>query len=358
MTPAPTLGRGLIRSLALATIIGMALFGAVTVVVIYVSELGERCQHAGDIEDPPLEIAEQCGIAFAFALPFSLGLAVLIGRGLTRGTTQRLDTVLASARGMTGEHLDQRLPVSEANDPLDRLSDAINGVLERIERGVAAQRQFAADASHELRTPLTVISTNLDVARRKPREPTHWERVADDTLAEVKRMTLLVDKLLLLSRAGAAGLTHARADLRPLVASVAERLRAIANERKILVDVMPGGHVYAEIDADAIRIVVDNLIRNAIDHSPDSAHVAITVGPGPRFQIEDHGPGIPADQRTRIFEPFARGHHDTDRAAGTGMGLGLAICKRIIDGHRGTIRVEDRPGGGARFIVELPAPEP
>ncbi|MBV8759226.1 MAG: HAMP domain-containing histidine kinase [Deltaproteobacteria bacterium] len=357
MTPPATLGRGLIRSLALATIIGMALFGAVTVAVIYVTELGERCQHVGDIEDPPLEIAEQCGIAFAFALPFSLGLAVLLGRQLTRGTTQRLDTVIASARGMTGEQLDQRLPVSDANDPLDRLSDALNGVLARVERGVAAQRQFAADASHELRTPLTVISTNLEVARRKPREPAHWERVADDTLAEVQRMTLLVDKLLLLSRAGAAGLTHARADLRPLVAAVAERLQAIANDRKITLDVAPGNPTPAEIDADAIRIVADNLLRNAIDHSPDGEKVTITVGPGPCFTVEDRGPGISPDQRTRIFEPFARGHHDTDRAAGTGMGLGLAICKRIVDGHRGQIRVEERPGGGARFVVELPPPE-
>ena len=357
MTAPATLGRGLVRSMALATIIGMALFGAVTVVVIYVSELGERCVHAGDIEDPPLEIAEQCGIAFAFALPFSLGLAVLLGRQLTRGTTQRLDTVLASARAMSGEHLDQRLPLSDANDPLDRLSDAINGVLDRMERGVAAQRQFAADASHELRTPLTVISTKLDVARRKPREPSHWEHVADDTLAEVQRMTLLVDKLLLLSRAGAAGLSHAKHDLHPLVASVAERLQTIANARKIHIDVRGASPVPAEIDADAIRIVVDNLIRNAIDHSPDGDRVVITVGPGPTFTIEDHGPGIPHDQRIRIFEPFARGHHETDRAAGTGMGLGLAICKRIIDGHRGEIRVEDRPGGGARFVVELRPPE-
>ena len=354
MTAPATLGRGLVRSMALATIIGMALFGAVTVVVIYVSELGERCQHVGDIEDPPLEIAEQCGIAFAFALPFSLGLAVLLGRQLTRGTTQRLDTVLASARSMTGEHLDQRLPVSTANDPLDRLSDAINGVLARIERGVAAQRQFAADASHELRTPLTVISTNLDVARRKPREPGHWERVADDTLAEVQRMTLLVDKLLVLSRAGAAGLTHDRHDLRTLVAAVAERLQTIANDRNIRLEVAPGAPIYAEIDADAISIVVDNLIRNAIDHSAADQTVTISVAPGPTIAIEDRGPGVAHELRTRIFEPFARGRA-TDRTSGTGLGLGLAICKRIVDGHGGTIGVEDRSGGGARFVVRLPA---
>jgi two-component system OmpR family sensor kinase len=350
-----TLGRGLIRSLALAAIIGMALFAIVEIVVFYISENGEVCDYAGQIEDPPSEIIEQCAIAFVVALPVGLVLSVLIGRALTRSTTQRLDSMIGDAAGMTGEHLDQRLPVSSANDPLDKLADALNGVLARIERGVAAQRQFAADASHELRTPLTVISTNLDVARRKPRDSSHWEHVADDTMAEVKRMTILVDKLLVLSRAGAAGLSHARTDLRPLVASVAERLQTIARERGVTIDLAPGGPTHADIDADAIRIVVDNLIRNAIDHSPKGERVMLTLGPGGRLTIEDHGPGIPADQRARIFEPFARGvHTNTDRAAGTGTGLGLAICKRIVDGHRGQIRVEDRPGGGARFVVELP----
>jgi signal transduction histidine kinase len=101
--------------------------------------------------------------------------------------------------------------------------------------------------------------------------------------------------------------------------------------------------------------VVDNLIRNAIDHSPKGGRVTLALGPNARITVDDNGPGIPPDQRTRIFEPFARGvHRNTDRAAGTGTGLGLAICKRIVDGHRGTIRVEDRPGGGSRFVVELP----
>ena len=353
-TPA-TLGRGLIRSLALAALIAMALFAIVEIVVFYFSEAGEVCQFAGQLEDPPSEIIEQCAIALAICLPVGLLLSVAIGRALTRSTTQRLDTMLASAAGMTGEHLGQRLPVSPASDPLDKLADALNGVLERIERGVAAQRQFAADASHELRTPLTVISTNLDVARRKPRDSSHWEHVADDTMAEVKRMTVLVDKLLVLSRAGAAGLSHVRTDLRPLVASVAERLQSIARERDVTIDLTPGDPAWVEIDADAIRIVVDNLLRNAIDISPKGEHVTLTVGPDPGFTVEDRGPGVPQDQRARIFEPFARGiHRDTDRAAGTGTGLGLAICKRIVDGHRGQIRIEDRPGGGARFVVELP----
>jgi signal transduction histidine kinase len=102
--------------------------------------------------------------------------------------------------------------------------------------------------------------------------------------------------------------------------------------------------------------VLDNLIRNALDHSPGDATVTVNVSNGPQFAVEDRGPGVPRELRTRIFEPFARGRV-TDRAAGSGLGLGLAICRRIVDGHGGVITVEDRAGGGARFVVRLPTPE-
>ena len=350
-----TLGRGLGRSLALATVIGMLVFGFVMVAVYYFTELGEKCAYVGQIEDPPSEILEQCAIAFAFALPIGIGLSLLVGRTLTHQTTDRLDEVIASASRMTGERLDERLPVSRANDALDRLSTAINGVLERIESGVAAQAQFAADASHELRTPLAVISTNLEVARRKPRDPAHWERVADETLAEVRRMHQLVDKLLVLSRAGAAGLHHARTDLRTLAAAAVDRATSVAEEHGVRTELAPGPEVEADVDADAIAIVLDNLLRNAIEYSPKGEAVVLRVGPS-RLAVEDRGPGVPPDQRERIFQPFARGvNRLTDRAQGHGVGLGLAICRRIVAGHRGSIGVEDRPGGGARFVVKLPA---
>ena len=306
-------------------------------------------------EDPPLEIIEEVSVSLAIALPVGVGLALLIGRRLTHPTTDRLDEVIASASRMTGERLDERLPVSKEQDALDQLAIALNGVLERIEQGVGAQRQFAADASHELRTPLAVISTNLEVARRKLREPAHWERVADETLAEVRRMNLLVDKLLVLARTGEAGLHHAPTDLRALAGAAVDRAQSLAKERGITLALAPGDAVDAELDADAIAIVIDNLIRNAIDHSSKGQEIAVRVEPGPRLLVEDRGPGVPSDLRERIFQPFARGvQKKSDRAAGPGVGLGLAICKRIVAGHHGGISVEDRPGGGARFVVTLP----
>ena len=236
------------------------------------------------------------------------------------------------------------------------MSAALNDVLERIETGVAAQRQFAADASHELRTPLAVMSTQLEVARRKPREAPHWERVADEVLAELKRTNQLVEKLIQLARSGDAGLHHAPTDLRALAAAAVDRASALATSRGVAVELAPGGKVDGELDAEAIAIVLDNLLRNAIDHSPKGERIVVRVEAGPKLLVEDRGPGVPADQRERIFQPFARGtQRQADRAVGTGVGLGLAISKRIVAGHHGSISVEDRDGGGARFVVTLPA---
>jgi two-component system OmpR family sensor kinase len=349
--PPTTLGRGLRRSYAVATLVGMLVFGIVVAIVINVHEYYDTTP-----EDPPIEIIQECAVAFLIAAPIGLALSVLLGRRWTSPTTHRLDEMIDAASSMTGERLDQRLDVTPNRDPLDRLAVAINGVLDRIETGVSAQRQFAADASHELRTPLAVISTNLEVARRKPREAAHWEHVADDALEQVQRMNGLVDKLLVLARAGASGLKHERADLRALAAAAVDRARIAAGAGGVELELAPGDASELDVDPDAIAIVLDNLLRNAIAHSPRGERVVISVSPDARIVVEDRGPGVPAEQRVRIFEPFARGmHRDADRTRTGGFGLGLAICRRIVDGHHGTIAVDDRPGGGARFVVALPA---
>ena len=345
MTAPATLGRGLGRSLAFATVLGMIVFGVVVAIALYHHEITDTTP-----EDPPLEIIEEVAVGFAFAGPIGVALSLAIARKLTRGTTERLDGVIASASQMTGERLDQRLPVGPSGDALDRMSVALNAALDRIERGVAAQRQFAADASHELRTPLTVISTNLEVARRKPRDAGHWEHVADGTLAEVRRMNALVDKLLVLSRAGAAALHRERTDLRRLAALAVERATGGGQEARVVL--RDGAPVSDEVDIEALHIVLDNLLRNAIDHSPPGEPVEVDIAPGPEIVVDDRGPGVPAELRERIFQPFSRGG-GADRASHQGFGLGLAICRRIVAEHGGAIRVESRPGGGARFVVSL-----
>ena len=357
MTAPLTIGRGLGRAVVMATVVGVIAFAVIHGIIIYLTENGEECA-PGVLEDPPLEIIQQGAVALLVAAPIGVAIATLLGNRMTHDTTDRLDAVIASAASMTGERLDARLPSTGSGDALDRLSVAINAMLGRIEGGVAAQKQFAADASHELRTPLAVISTNLEVARRKARDAQHWEHVADEVLAEVHRMNQLVDKLLVLSRAGAAGLQHEPCELRALASAAIDRANAIATTRDVALEVRAGEAVAAEIDPNAMAIVLDNLLRNAIEHSPRGTAVTITVekvAGAPRIVVDDHGPGVPADMRVRVFEPFARGVHSvTDRASGTGFGLGLAICQRIVLGHTGAIEIADAPGGGARFVITLP----
>lgn len=358
MSPRRTLGGGLGRAIAVATIIGMVVFAVGIGVVIYVAELDEECAPGIYVDDEPAAILGEVLVALAFAAPVGLGLSLLIARRLTHATTDRLDEVVAQAARISGDRLDQRLPVGPQGDALDRLSGAINAMLGRIEGGIEAQRQFAADASHELRTPLAVISANLEIARRKPREAAHWEQVADDTLGQVHRMHALVDKLLVLARAGAAGLHHEPRPLRAVVAAALERAAPRAGARGVDLALADGPELIGEIDPEAIEIVLDNLLRNAVDHAPAGSTVRARVEPGalPRVVVEDAGPGVPAELRGRVFEPFARGSGGaTDRAAGTGVGLGLAISRRIVEGHGGSIWVEDRPGGGARFGFTVPA---
>jgi two-component system OmpR family sensor kinase len=354
-----TLGGGLGRAIAVATIIGMMVFATGIGIVIYVAELDEECAPGIFVDDAPIDIVKEVLVALAFAAPVGLGLSLLVARRLTHGTTDRLDDVIAAATRIRGDRLDQRLPISPASDPLDRLSSAFNAMLERIESGVVAQRQFAADASHELRTPLSVISASLEIARRKPREVGHWEHVADDTLAQVRRMHLLVDKLLVLARAGAAGLHREVRGLRALVGSAIDRAQAGAAGHGVRITLADGPDVVASLDPDAVAIVIDNLMRNAVDHAPGGTEVTISIDDhgGPRIAVEDRGPGVPPELHGRVFEAFARGNNKaTDRAVGTGVGLGLAISKRIVDGHGGSIGVDDRAGGGARFWFTLPAP--
>jgi two-component system, OmpR family, sensor kinase len=343
------IGRELGRSLAVATAIGMVVFGLVVGIAIYIHEINDDTP-----DDPPLEILQEIAVGFAFALPIGVGLSLLIGRRLTHPTTERLDVVIATASRLTGERLDERLPVGPTGDALDDLAVALNGAFARIEAGVGAQRQFAADASHELRTPIAVMLANLEVARRKPRANEHWEHVADGVLDELRRVIGLVDKLLMLARTGETGLHRAETDVRAIADLAVERAKVLALPRGVSVELLDSEPMMADIDGDAISMVIDNLLRNAIDHSVVGEAILVRLESDRRLVVEDRGPGVPTALKERIFQPFARGNHRvTDRAAGSGMGLGLAICKRIIDGHGGSICVEDRDGGGARFVVTL-----
>jgi signal transduction histidine kinase len=220
-----------------------------------------------------------------------------------------------------------------------------------IRASMQRQREFAADTSHELRTPLAVIRAGVARVRQQPDE-----RVADvlSTLdsvdAEAVRLGALVDDLLALARtdAGPADLDLRSVDLADVAAEALGALEPMATARgcRLLLDVEPAPMTG---DPERLRRLVTVLVDNALRHGRSGGSVRVTVRPG-RLTVDDDGPGIPPQERARVFDRFWRGAG----AAPGGSGLGLAIAAWVVDRHGGRIEVGTSPSGGARFDVSLP----
>ena len=247
----------------------------------------------------------------------------------------------------------RRVEAPTTDDEVGRLAVTLNALLDRLDRAGEQQRRFVADASHELRSPVANIRAALEVAQAHPTSAV-WVDVADDVLAQNARMGGLVDDLLLLARAeaGPAGRRDDAVDLAAVVARV--RDAAVVRRVPVRVDVDVDGAAVVRGDAAQLERVVENLVSNAVRHAAAGVRVSLArQGRWLELAVADDGPGVPSDQRERIFQRFVRLDRDRSRRGG-GAGLGLAIVAEVTAAHGGTVTVGDaRPG--ALFTVRLPA---
>ena len=255
---------------------------------------------------------------------------------------------------------DITLPKPQANDEVADLAHTFEDMLrelsaarEETEAALARQRKFVADASHELRTPLTSILANLELLEE---ELAGEQRdMADSALRSSRRMRRLVGDLLLLARADAGrDVTRAPVDLSAVAAEAAQEAGALSSDHPVSLDV-PGPVTVTGV-ADDLHRLAGNLIENALLHTPAGTPVTVSVrrdDGSAVLEVSDRGPGVPADLRERVFERFARGNGDATPSGGSG--LGLAIVRAVTTSHGGTVELSDAEGGGARFVVTLPA---
>ena len=287
----------------------------------------------------PLLVLTLAGVAWRV-----IGATLRPVEELRRGAEDITGTGTAGSGG-SGHHL----PVPEAQDEIHRLAVTLNGMLDRLDAGRARQREFVGDAAHELRSPLANMRTQLEVAQRLG-EKADWPAVADDLLTDTARLSRLVDDLLLLARSDeTAGLVRAEpVDLASLAVEVAERYP------KTTVDAVEG-ECWVVGEPEALRRIVGNLLDNAVRHARST--VSVTVRPGGAYQVivvADDGPGIPAEDRGRVFERFTRLDDARARDAG-GAGLGLAIVRQLVRRHGGTVTLAEAVPSGLGVEVRLPA---
>jgi signal transduction histidine kinase len=292
--------------------------------------------------DDPLRLVRA---ALLVGLPLLL-LASTAGVWLTVGRTLRpVEQLRAGAEAVTAADPSRRLPLPVAQDEVRRLAETLNGMLDRLEAGGARQRAFVADAAHELRSPLAAVRTVLEVALVHP-DPEGPEQALRTAHEEVLRMGRLVDDLLLLARLD-AGLPRRVQDVD--LADVVRR--AVPADGSVGLDLEPA---VVRADPDALARVVRNLVDNARRHAASAVTVTVRGGDAVELLVDDDGPGIPVEERTRVFDRFHRLDSPRSRDVG-GAGLGLAIVRELVTSSAGTVEVEQAPAGGARLRVRLPA---
>ena len=303
---------------------------------------------AGDIEQAQRVLRNTLLLAY----PPLVFVMALIAWRVIGSTLAPVEALRSGAARISGSDQDERLAVPESADEIRALALTLNDMLDRLAAARGRQRTFVADAAHELRSPLTSMRTQLEVAQHLG----EGGELAADLLADLTRLSTLVEDLLLLARAGSDTSHHPPVreslDVRALLVATADRYTGA----RVPVSVADGPVVYANVNSEELRRVLANLVDNAVRHAGSNVALAVRAeGGGAVLTVVDDGPGIPADERERVFERFARLDDARDRDAG-GTGLGLAIVRELLHRSGGSISLQDNPSGpGLTAEVHLPS---
>lgn len=277
---------------------------------------------------------------FAMVLSSLALLIALLCYPLARRITRRLEQLQRGVEGLGAGALGTRVQVA-GNDEVAELARRFNDAADRIEALVDGQRRMLASASHELRSPLARVRMAVELLGEAAPEQ---RALAAEASRDIEELDGLVGELLLVTRLEARAPAAVRVDVGALVSEEAGRTGAV---------VLGESSAWVRGEATALRSLLRNLLENARRHGEPPVEVRVSGGDVVRVVVEDRGPGVAEAERGRIFEAFYRpaGHREGDG----GVGLGLFLVRQVAERHGGSARCEARPGGGSRFVVELPA---
>jgi len=293
---------------------------------------------------------------FFLALPFLLLAAALTGWAIAGSALRPVNELAETAQRISGSNLDLRLQGRGANDELEKLIEAFNTMMDRLETNFDQIRHFSTDASHELRTPITIIRGQLEVAMMTARTPGDFRDAIATALQEVDRLSSIVRGLLLLSQAetGQIRIRNDEVSLSEIVAELGEQFTVVAADAsvRLVVDAPSVGLVRG--DRTHLERLVTNLLSNAIKYTNPGGSVHVQLAETDThvtLSVSDTGIGIAAEHLPRIFERFYRVSAGETRK---GLGLGLSFVSWIAKAHGGEVTVTSELGKGTAFLVQIP----
>lgn len=284
-------------------------------------------------------------------------LVVMVGAWwLSRSAIAPVKAIAAQAQAIQGNVDGQRITAHADVEELRGLIEVLNGMLSRVSRTQLWHRRILNDLGHDLRTPITAMRTGMEIALRSERKPEEYRRVITSTMEDVDRLQLITDALSLLGQveSGAIKLNPSPVDARMVVETAVTRARRRLDGRTLEWH-EPSGPVEATLDRQLMAKALDQLLDNAIQHTPEGTRILARLERregGLRMTVEDNGPGVPAEVLPELFDRFYRHHPSRGRHAGAG--LGLTIVAAVVELHGGTISAEPVETGGLRVKLELP----
>lgn len=304
------------------------------------------------------EIFHSLAYILISAIIASVVIAAAVGWFLARKALRPVTEITKLARKIEAEHLNQRITIEAPQDEIGQLASTMNDMIERLEKSFNQIKQFTADASHELKTPLTILKGEMEIALRSKGGVEDMKEALRSSLEEIDRMNYIVRNLLDLAKMDVEGRSRSAEAvwLDKVLSDRYEHLRRLALDSGVRLDMLR--NMRACVLGDMVRLsqLVYNLIDNALKYTPKGGAVELmlTAEDGKAvLRVRDTGVGIAKEDLPFIFDRFYRVDKARSREVG-GAGLGLSICKEIIEAHGGAIDVVSEPGKGSTFTVKIP----
>ncbi|WP_227819471.1 sensor histidine kinase [Mariprofundus micogutta] len=289
----------------------------------------------------------------------SIAISAVAGYYMAKRALEPIQEITSTARGVAAGDLSRRLKSESQDKEIRVLVRVLNKMFADLEASFQAQKRFTADASHELRLPLTILKGEIEVALRHPRSEEEYHQILQQQLGTIDRIQQIVNDLLTLARAdaGQLELVQSPIDLSLLLQEVGQQHLILFDSHNVALNMDIEDDMEIMGETSQIERTVMNLLSNAFKHAPEHSSIQLSgkvIDGSAIITISDEGAGIAEDQQEHLFDRFFRADDARCRKEGEGAGLGLAICKRIVDAHGGDIWVQSTLGEGASFLIRLP----